>query len=309
MKAKPLQTLITTPKGILSSPLPKPISKAFLTSLCQPSSPSESPSSPDPNKAHAQYEPCNMLSLKPFPNFATCSAGMARASGYQAMLRLCLPGTSQDTLTLVCSLKITDVTPLFCILQCQEPGFFTNNPLSSLPRRSQPRQRSPAQSLAHRHPSPHATCLPRCRTDNMAKGVYCKGRVSPHNCKTKQEHRFRHGLQYHVATEPRQASKQTARILTRENFQEPHALDRTRQLQPEALVSFQCSHFILVSPQSDLLQGLNDVGSNCQFWQLQDLLFIPLTPVAESCRGQQHTALVTACSLPPAPGSITLGHH
>lgn len=169
-----------------------------------------------------------MLSLQPFPNFATCSAGMARASGHQVKLQLCLPGTSQDTLTLRCSLKITDVTPLFCILQCQEQGFFTNNPLSYLPRQSKPKEHSPAQSLAHRQCPPHAMCLPRCWTDKMAKGVYCKGSVSPHNCKTKQEHRFHHGLQYLIATEARQASKQTARILlTGENSQEPHAPDKT----------------------------------------------------------------------------------
>lgn len=41
-------------------------------------------------------------------------------------------------------------------LQCQEQGFSTNNPLSSLPRRSHPRQHSPAQNLAHRQPLPRA---------------------------------------------------------------------------------------------------------------------------------------------------------
>ena len=111
-----------------------------------------------------------------------------------------------------------------------------------------------------------------------------QGQSSPHNCKTKQELRFHHGLQYHIATEPRQGSKQTACIvITRENFQELHAPDRTQQLQPEASASFHNSHFIPVSPQSDSLQSLNDVGSNRQLWLLQDHLFIPLTPIAESC--------------------------
>lgn len=51
-----------------------------------------------------------------------------------------------------------------------------------------------------------ATCWPCCQADNMAKGIYCKSRVSAHNFKTA-------GLQVsswtaiHMTTEPRQASK------------------------------------------------------------------------------------------------------
>lgn len=52
-----------------------------------------------------------------------------------------------------------------------------------------------------------ATCCPCCQADDTAKRIYCKSRVSTHNFKTKQEHRFHHGLQYHMTTEPRQASK------------------------------------------------------------------------------------------------------
>lgn len=114
-----------------------------------PSHPCPQQPRPRPNKAQAMYKPRNMLSLQPFPNSATCSAGTVRASGHQAKFQLCLPGTLQDVLALRCSLKITDVTPLFCILQCQEQGFFTNNPLSSLPRWSHPKQHSPEQNLAH----------------------------------------------------------------------------------------------------------------------------------------------------------------
>lgn len=132
MKAKSLQPLLIT-KGHSQQSLPQAHLKSLLAKLFPAILALSSPG-PDPNKARALYKPCNMLSLQPFPNFATCSAGTARASGHQAKFQLCLPGTLQDMLALRCSLKITDVTPLFCILQCQEQGFFTNSPLSSLPR-------------------------------------------------------------------------------------------------------------------------------------------------------------------------------
>lgn len=115
MKAKPLQPLITT-KGNSQQPPPQAHLRSLLTKLFPAVHALSSPG-PDPNKARALYKPCNTFSLQPFPNFATCSAGMARASGHQAKFQLCLPGTLQDMLALRCSLKITDVTPLFCILQ------------------------------------------------------------------------------------------------------------------------------------------------------------------------------------------------
>lgn len=162
MKAKPLQPLITT-KGHSHQPPPQAHLRSLLTKLFPAVHALSSPG-PDPNKARALYKPCNTFSLQPFPNFATCSAGTARASGHQAKFQLCLPGTLQDMLALRCSLKITDVTPLFCILQCQEQGFFTNNPLSSLPRWSHPKQRSPAQTLARRQPLPRAVPAARQTT-------------------------------------------------------------------------------------------------------------------------------------------------
>lgn len=154
MKVKSLQPLIIT-KGHSQQSPPQAHLRSLLTNLFPAILALSSPG-PDPNKAQALYKPCNMLSLQPFPDFATCSAGMARASGHQAKFQLCLPGTLQDMLAVRYSLKITDVTPLFCILQCQEQGFFTNNPLSSLPRQSHPKQCSPAQNLAHRQPLPRA---------------------------------------------------------------------------------------------------------------------------------------------------------
>lgn len=154
MKARSLQPLIITKRHSQPSP-PQAHLRSLLTKPFPAILALSSPG-PDPNKAHALYKLSNMLSLQPFPNFATCSAGKARASGHQAEFQLCLPGTLQDTLAVRCTLKITDVTPLFCILQCQEQGFLTNNPLSFLPRCSRPKQRSPAQNLAHRQPLPCA---------------------------------------------------------------------------------------------------------------------------------------------------------
>lgn len=97
-----------------------------------------------------------------------------------------------------------------------------------------PGTKSCSQTTPPHRTMPHA--CPTAKTDNMAKGVYCKGRVSPHNGKTNREHRFHHGLQHPNAKKPRQASRQMTRILlTRENFQGLHAPDRAWQLQPEAL--------------------------------------------------------------------------
>lgn len=174
-------------------------------------------------------------------------------------------------LTLGCSLKITDVTTLLCVLQCQEQGFFTNNPQSSLPRQSQPKQRCPAQSPAHRHhPTPCA----------LQDGQRSKGRGSSRACK-KQEHGFitRHNI---TSREPRQVTKQLARIPSRQNFQAPHAAGRTGQC-PQAPAPSRSSRSPPAPPQSDSLQGPSDVGSNHQRWRWQDLLFIPLTHPAESC--------------------------
>lgn len=147
MKANSLQPLIIT-KGHSQKSPPQAHPGSLLTKLFPAILALSSPG-PDPNKAQAMYKPRNMLSLQPFPNFATCSAGTVRASGHQAKFQLCLPGTLQDVLALRRSLKITDVTPLLCILQCQEQGFFTNNLLSSLPRWSYLKQHSPEQNLAH----------------------------------------------------------------------------------------------------------------------------------------------------------------
>lgn len=141
-------------------------------------------------------------------------------------------------LTLGCSLKITDVTTLLCILQCQEQGFFTNNPQSSLPRQSQPKQRCPAQSPARRHhPTP-------CALQDRQRS---KGRGSSRACK-KQEHGF---ITHHNITsrEPRQVTKQLARILSRQNFQAPHAAGRTWQC-PQAPAPSRSS----CSPQLPLSQ-------------------------------------------------------
>lgn len=176
--------------------------------------------------------------MQPSPNFATCSAGTARASVHKAELQLRLPGTSQGMLTLGCSLKITDVTTLLCVLQCQEQGFFTNNPQSSLPRQSQPKQRCPAQSPAHRHhPTPCA----------LQDGQRSKGRGSSRACK-KQEHGFI--MQHNITSrEPRQVTEQLARILSRQNFQAPHAAGRTWQC-PQAPAPSRSS----CSPQLPLSQ-------------------------------------------------------
>lgn len=174
-------------------------------------------------------------------------------------------------LTLGCSLKITDVTTLLCVLQCQERGFFTNNPQSSLPRQSQPKQRCPAQSPARRHrPTPCA----------LQDGQCSKGRGSSCACK-KQGHGF---ITHHNTTsrEPRQVTEQLARILSRQNFQAPHAAGRTWQC-PQAPAPSRSSRSPPALPQSDSLQGPSDVGSNHQRWRWQDLLFIPLTRPAESC--------------------------
>lgn len=63
----------------------------------------------------------------------------------------------------------------------------------------------------------HVTCLPCCWTDNVAKGVYGKGRTSTPSCKTMQDHRLHHQLKHHTVLSPHKPpSKQQASWQTRQ---------------------------------------------------------------------------------------------
>lgn len=120
-----------------------------------------------------------------------------------------------------------------------------------------PCQGSPNPNSAARHKALLADIAPRpapCRMGNAARAGVPRvparsrgtGFITHHNT---------------TSREPRQVTEQLARILSRQNFQAPHAAGRTWQC-PQAPAPSRSSRSPPALPQSDSLQGPSDVGSN-----------------------------------------------